>query len=111
MTAPVQRRCVLVCQHRSCLRSGSVEVLRRFQASAPAQVLVSDSNCLGQCASGPTVQIAPDGIWYCRVQPSDVDAIVEQHLQQNQPVTRLLHPRFHPRTDAVAPPVVHQGDS
>ncbi|MEM9486323.1 MAG: (2Fe-2S) ferredoxin domain-containing protein, partial [Cyanobacteria bacterium P01_F01_bin.116] len=37
-----------------------------------------------------------DNVWYCRVQPQDVDDIIEQHIHQGQPVKRLLHPRFHP---------------
>lgn len=59
-------------------------------------VFVSATDCMGQCASGPTVQVAPDGFWYCRIKPDDVSVIVKQHLQGNQPVKRLLHPRFHP---------------
>ena len=62
--------------------------------------MVSGSGCLGQCGSGPMVRIAPDNIWYCRVYPKDVKGIIENHIQNNQPVQRLLHPRFHPRYDA-----------
>jgi (2Fe-2S) ferredoxin len=62
--------------------------------------MVADSGCLGQCGSGPMVRVLPDDIWYCRVRPDDVAEIVEQHLHQNQPVQRLLHPRFHPKYDA-----------
>lgn len=46
------------------------------------------------------VRIAPDNTWYCRVYPKDVIGIIENHIQNNQPVQRLLHPRFHPRYDA-----------
>jgi (2Fe-2S) ferredoxin len=97
-----KRRCVLVCQHRSCTRNGSAEVLEAFQAATPPGVFVSGSSCMGQCASGPTVQVAPDNIWYCRVKPSDVADIVAQHLWADQPIEALLHPRFHPRPDAYA---------
>jgi (2Fe-2S) ferredoxin len=45
------------------------------------------------------VLVTPDSTWYCRVKPEDVTEIVTQHLQLNQPVDRLLHPRFHPRFD------------
>jgi (2Fe-2S) ferredoxin len=98
-----KRRCVLVCQHRSCVRNGATEVLESFQKTVPPGVLASGSDCLGQCASGPTVQIMPDGTWYCRIKPSDVAAIVEQHLQHDRPIAELLHPRFHPRYDAYPP--------
>ncbi|HEY9619259.1 MAG TPA: (2Fe-2S) ferredoxin domain-containing protein [Crinalium sp.] len=95
-----KRRCVLVCQHRSCERNGSAEVLAAFRAANVTGVFISASDCMGQCASGPTVQVAPDSVWYCRVKPSDVPAIVEEHLKGDRPVEALLHPRFHPRMDA-----------
>jgi (2Fe-2S) ferredoxin len=100
---PPKHRCVLICQNRSCVRSGSEAVLAAFQAIAIPNVFVISSECLGQCSSGPTVRVTPDDIWYCQVNPSDVTAIAEQHLQADQPVEALLHPRFHPRPDAFTP--------
>lgn len=88
-------RSVLVCQYRNCLGNGSAAVLAAFQSHPIPQVTVQVSGCLGQCSTGPTVQVQPDFIWYCRVQAEDVPEIMEQHLQQDQPVIRLLHPRFH----------------
>ncbi|NJR65659.1 MAG: (2Fe-2S) ferredoxin domain-containing protein [Leptolyngbyaceae cyanobacterium CRU_2_3] len=99
MTLLPKRRCVLVCQHRSCIRNGSAEVLAAFQAAIPLGVFASGSDCLGQCAAGPTVRVMPDDFWYCRIKVSDVGAIVQQHLHSDQPVTALLHPRFHTRRD------------
>jgi (2Fe-2S) ferredoxin len=93
------RRCVAVCQYRSCERNGAAEVLAALWAVVPPNILVSASDCMGQCASGPTVTVTPDGTWYCRVKVEDVEAIVTEHLQADQPVERLLHPRFHPRFD------------
>ncbi len=95
MSASLQR-CVVVCQYRSCARNGSAEVLAAFQAAVPVGVFASGSNCMGQCAAGVTVRVMPEGSWYCRIRPGHVSLIVEQHLQENQPVTALLHPRFHP---------------
>lgn len=96
---PIKRRCVLVCQYRSCARNGSEAVLKAFQAATPVGVFASGSDCMGQCASGPTVRVMPDGFWYCRIQPNDVPLITEQHLLQDQPVEALLHPRFHSSFD------------
>ncbi|MGJ3253885.1 MAG: (2Fe-2S) ferredoxin domain-containing protein [Elainellaceae cyanobacterium] len=95
-----KRRCVLVCQHRSCQRNGSEAVLAAFREAATPGVFVSGGGCTGQCSSGPTVRVMPDGTWYCQVRPPDVPEIVDQHFQHDQPVERLLHPRFHPRFDA-----------
>jgi (2Fe-2S) ferredoxin len=89
-------RAVLICQYRNCLANGSAEVLAAFQNNPVAGVQVAASGCLGQCNLGPSVQITPDGFWYCLVKPDDVKTIVEQHLKNGKPVTALLHPRFHP---------------
>lgn len=90
-------RCVVVCQNTSCLRNGSAEVLQAFRDAKCSGVTVNPSGCLGQCSSGPTVRVSPDEIWYCRVKPTDVPVIVEQHLKGGEPVEAKLHPRIHPR--------------
>lgn len=88
---------VLVCQHQSCVANGASDVLAAFLSnSVPACTIVA-SECQGQCNVAPTVRILPDGVWYCRVKADDVSTIATQHLQQDQPVQRLLHPRFHAR--------------
>ncbi len=90
-------RRVLVCQHQSCQRHGSAAILKAFEQHSISGVSVECSGCQGQCNIGPTVRVLPDEIWYYRVQPEDVPQIVEQHLQQGQPVTEKLNPRIHPR--------------
>ncbi len=97
----MKRRCVLVCQNRSCQRNGSDVVLAAFKqcTTEMPSVFVAASDCMGQCSSGPTVQVTPDQTWYCRVTPDDVPQIVDEHLEADTPVDSLLHPRFHPRYD------------
>ena len=94
----------MVCQFRSCARSGAAEVLETLRAAAVPGVLIAVSDCLGQCSSGPTVKVMPDDTWYCQVTVPDVEAIATQHLYGDEPVKRLLHPRFHPPTDLVTEP-------
>jgi len=96
LTVESDRR-VFVCQYTNCLHNGSAEVLEAFQAHPVPDVAVVATSCLGQCSTGPTVIVSPDETWYCRVKPTDVPTIVEQHLIGNKPVTALLHPRFHPK--------------
>ncbi|ACK71151.1 2Fe-2S ferredoxin [Gloeothece citriformis PCC 7424] len=91
------QRCVMVCQHSSCIVQGSAKILLAFQlADLPDDTFVMASGCQGQCSTSPTVRIIPDETWYYRVQLDDVNKIVEQHLKAGQPVTEKLHPRFHP---------------
>ncbi|HEY9656673.1 MAG TPA: (2Fe-2S) ferredoxin domain-containing protein [Crinalium sp.] len=89
-------RQILVCQYTNCLANGSAAVLAAFQAASVPGAMVIGCDCQGQCNMGATVRVLPDDIWYCRVKPEDVRAIVEQHLKQGKPVAALLHPRFHP---------------
>ncbi len=71
-------------------------MLAAFLESSASDVSIVPTECQGQCNLGTTVRILPDEIWYCRVKPTDVDAIAESHLKNAQPVDRLLHPRIHP---------------
>jgi (2Fe-2S) ferredoxin len=87
---------VRVCQNRSCLRNGAREVLDAFRQHQSKQILVTESDCMGQCSVGPTVRVMPDDTWYCHLHATDVPVIVEQHLQGGVPVRSHLHPRFHP---------------
>ncbi len=87
---------IYVCQYQSCLAQGSAEVLAAFLEQSDSDLSIVPVGCQGQCNLGATVRILPDEIWYCRVKLSDVDAIVEAHLKNDQVVDRLLHPRFHP---------------
>lgn len=91
----VNNRCVWVCQHESCCRQGSAEVLAAFEAYANETLKVEGVGCQGQCNLGPTVRVLPDETWYCRVKPENVSEIVESHLEGGEPVQKFLHPRIH----------------
>lgn len=93
-------RCIMVCQHSSCLVNGAAEVLKAFQlADLPSDVEIIPTGCLGQCSSGVTVRIIPEEIWYCRVKPDDVDSIVNKHLKEGTPIEEKLNPRIHIKFD------------
>jgi (2Fe-2S) ferredoxin len=91
-----QRWLVQVCRHRSCDRGGSEAVLAAFQQHQSPSILVTESDCMGQCSAGPTVKIMPGNTWYCRVTREDVAKIVTDHLGRGELVRDRLHPRFHP---------------
>ena len=56
------------------------------------EVRAQKAGCLDTCEFGPTVVIYPDGVWYGRVQASDVAEIVQSHLIQGKPLERLKIP-------------------
>lgn len=87
---------VRICQHTSCRRAGGDRVLAAFQqADVPGWDIVA-SSCLGQCGNGPMVLVLPEEIWYCRVHPDEVAAVVERHLRQGKAIAAMLYRKFHP---------------
>lgn len=53
-------------------------------------VRVNGTGCLGQCATGVTVVIYPEQVWYGAVTPADVPEIVSEHILEGRVVERLL---------------------
>ncbi len=88
---------VLVCQNTACQKGGAAKVLATFLAQPVADIAIEGSRCLGQCGSGPMVLILPEDIWYCRVYPDEVPAIVERHLKGGHPIQAMLYRKFHPQ--------------
>lgn len=81
-----------------CAQKGAGEILRKFLAEVRARnltnIIVTSVGCTGQHATGPTVIIHPDGIWYQRVTPDDVGEIIDRHLVGGKPVERLINPEL-----------------
>lgn len=81
---------VLVCQNRACRKLGAAKVIAAFQALPVSDVTVTPSGCLGQCGNGPMVLVMPEQVWYNRVHPDEVPAVVERHLIGGIPVVAML---------------------
>lgn len=121
---PLSGRTVMVCQNRACRKAGAAAVLAKLRQNlaelgdarkiTPVDLptaavnlpgitdLVTDitvigCHCLGQCGNGPMVLVMPERVWYHRVHPDEVPAIVRQHLQQGKWLKGLLYPKFHLR--------------
>jgi (2Fe-2S) ferredoxin len=50
---------------------------------------VNMAGCLDRCEEGPCVVVYPEAVWYTYVDRSDIDEIIEQHLQHGRVVERL----------------------
>lgn len=84
-------RLVLVCQNRSCRKQGAEAVLAAFLASPVANVKVIGSSCLGKCGNGPMVLVMPEQVWYGKVHPGEVTAVIKQHLEGGHPVVSMFY--------------------
>ena len=79
----------------SCPASGSFAVLGALDREIQGRgfnndVQLTTCGCMGLCDEGPVMVVYPAGVWYRRVQPSDVSEIVDTHLRDGKPVDRLL---------------------
>jgi (2Fe-2S) ferredoxin len=48
------------------------------------------TGCFDLCEYGPTVAVYPEGVFYGKVQLSDVEEIVSEHLEHDRVVERLV---------------------
>ena len=53
-------------------------------------VRVNLAGCMGRCEQGPAIVIYPQGVWYTYVDQDDIEEIITSHLQNDQPVERLM---------------------
>ena len=87
---------VLVCGGTGCTSSGSEKIIKAFEDQLAKnglakEIKVIQTGCFGLCALGPVVIVYPEGCFYSRVEPDDVEEIVSEHLLKGRIVTRLLY--------------------
>jgi (2Fe-2S) ferredoxin len=94
---------VLICTNQKdegkqcCARSGGKEFfvymksrLVELEIHGPGKIRVSQSGCLGRCASGPCIVIYPEGVWYNYTSFADLDEIINSHLVSGVVVQKLI---------------------
>jgi len=91
----MRRLDVLVCSGTACVSSGSTEVkesLARALADSDlsSEVRILETGCMGPCELGPVMMVYPEGTFYVKVSPDDVQEIVQEHFLKGRPVRRLL---------------------
>lgn len=78
-----------------CDPSGSEQLRNAFKAEVKRRglgplVRANNAGCLDQCELGPTVVIYPQGIWYGKVQLSDVGRIIDETILGGRILDDLL---------------------
>ena len=95
---------IMICAGTGCMANGSMEVYERFlevvgerglsvsvqMDRTESDVVMSCSGCQGFCQRGPLVTIYPEGVFYTKVKPEDVEEIVDETLVGGRIVERLL---------------------
>jgi (2Fe-2S) ferredoxin len=66
---------------RSCIGSGSLDLIRRLEAILAAENLavpIIRRECLGRCEEGPVMRIAPAGPFFCEIDEAILGDIVAE---------------------------------
>ncbi len=101
---------IRVCAGTACHASGRV-ALRKAIDTALAErglsdtVAVVETGCHGFCEEGPIAVVRPQGLFYPRLKPKDVDEIIETSVVGDGIVERLLY-----KDPATAEPIAHEAD-
>lgn len=79
----------------SCGEEQGLKLVQQFKKqlldnNLNAEVRAQKCGCLDICEKGPMIVIYPEGVFYGGVTVDDVQEIVETHIGQGIPVTRLL---------------------
>jgi len=87
---------VAICSGTGCLGLGAQKVIEVFKEELEKRGLereidIKEIGCRGFCEKGTNVIINPEGIYYPKVQPNDVQEIVEETLIKKKLVDRLLY--------------------
>lgn len=90
------------CNHRegtdrpSCNAKGASKIrdyakgrIKALGLAGEGKIRINQAGCLDRCEEGPCMVVYPDAVWYTYVDESDIDEIIEQHLQNGRIVERL----------------------
>jgi len=83
------------CDGSSCLRNQARQVRQALEEELERQQLRQDveihlSGCVGMCSKGPILIVNPGYIMYGNLRPEDAVEIVQKHLVEGEPVSRLV---------------------
>ena len=82
-------------ERKSCGEAHGLELVKLFKKLVKEKGLNSTiraqkSGCLDACDFGPSLVVYPEGVFYGGVALHDVEEIVNEHLENNRPVQRLV---------------------
>ena len=97
---------LLVCTGQRCGEAGAGQALydslwQKLKAAGihegAERTKFNSVNCFGACKGGPVVCVQPQGTWYYKVTPANLDLIIAHHLVGDQVVQSLV---FHEGPEA-----------
>ncbi len=87
---------VLVCAGTGCVSCKAFKVRERLETELKERDLsekvdVVITGCNGFCAEGPIMVVQPGGIFYKKLIPEEIPALVEEHFVKGHPVEKFLY--------------------
>jgi (2Fe-2S) ferredoxin len=84
---------VLICGGTGCTSSESMEILQKLKEEIKKhgienEIEVVRTGCFGLCELGPVVIVYPEGAFYSRMEVSDVEELVSEHLVKGRLLKR-----------------------
>ena len=73
----------------SALRDYAKRRVKELELAGKGKVRINQAGCLDRCEEGPVCVVYPEGTWYTYVDETDVDEIIDSHLVNGEPVSRL----------------------
>lgn len=80
-----------------CSSRGSLDLLdyakgRVKDLGLKGKVRINKAGCLDACEYGPSMVVYPDDIWYSPQTKEDMEEILQEHIQNDRLVERLVIP-------------------
>jgi (2Fe-2S) ferredoxin len=63
--------------------------VKELDLAGQGKIRINKAGCLDRCADGPVMVIYPEGIWYTFIDSEDIEEIIQSHLLEGRPVSRL----------------------
>ncbi|MTI85109.1 MAG: NADH-quinone oxidoreductase subunit NuoF [Firmicutes bacterium] len=87
---------ILICAGTGCTSSKSNLIRIRLEKEIRKRLLqdkvkVFKTGCFGFCKLGPIMVVYPDRTFYTKVEPGDVDEILDSHIENGKRVEKLLY--------------------
>ena len=85
-------RTILLCRGTGCESAKSPEIQAALEEQLKGvDVKIRFTGCHGMCQQGPIVIVEPEDTFYANVKVKDVPKIVESHIQNGEPVEKLVY--------------------
>ncbi len=92
---PVATNTILMCAGGGCISSGEESCLQALEKAVEKYALhdvvkIVETGCMGMCDAGPLMVIYPEGVYYQKLTPEDVEKIVSEHILKGRIVEDKL---------------------